>query len=62
MDQRGLIMTGGANNGIYLCMHTFLEAGDYIFIPEQTYPNLFNVVSTKALINTCTKIVTIGNL
>lgn len=45
MTERGLLVTAGASIGIYTILHTFVDPGDYVFLPETTYPSFLSAVS-----------------
>lgn len=44
MDQRKVMVTAGANAANYIIMNTFVNPGDYVFIPEVTYPTVHNLL------------------
>lgn len=44
MDERGLIVTGGAAHSTSLILQTFVESGDYVFVQESTYPTILDTL------------------
>lgn len=45
MDERGVIVTGGAAHSTNLILDTLVESGDYVFLQEITYPTILDTVS-----------------
>ena len=45
MTERDVLVTAGASTGIYSILHTFVDPGDYVFLPETTYPGFLSAVS-----------------
>ncbi|MPC10272.1 Kynurenine/alpha-aminoadipate aminotransferase, mitochondrial [Portunus trituberculatus] len=40
MEERMVLVTAGSNAGNYIIAKTFITPGDYVFIPEMTYPQI----------------------
>ncbi|XP_063876667.1 kynurenine/alpha-aminoadipate aminotransferase, mitochondrial-like isoform X1 [Scylla paramamosain] len=43
MDGRKVLVTAGANVASYIIAQTFIDPGDYAFIPEMAYPHIHHV-------------------
>lgn len=55
--KREVLVTAGANAANYIVAQTFINPGDYVFIPEVTYPLVHMIVSPGIMLLTIFSIV-----
>ncbi|KAK8396852.1 hypothetical protein O3P69_005074 [Scylla paramamosain] len=46
MSERGLAITAGGQAALHAVLHTFVDPGDCVFVPETTYSSFFSTLET----------------